>query len=32
MTHGENITTEQAPDERGWSEVLWDSLREVPQQ
>lgn len=31
MTQGENITTEQAPDERSWAEVVWDSLREVPQ-
>ncbi len=30
MTHGENITTEEAPDERTWTEVMWDSLREVP--
>lgn len=30
MTQGENITTDQAPDDRSWPEVLWDSLREVP--
>lgn len=31
MTKSENITSERAPDERSWTEVLWDSLREVPQ-
>lgn len=31
MTHGPNITTDVLPDTRGWHEVLWDSLREVPE-
>ncbi|AWB84441.1 septum formation initiator family protein [Corynebacterium liangguodongii] len=30
MTQGEGITTQAAPDERSWVQVMWDSLREVP--
>ena len=33
MTAPEAITTgkDDIPDTRGWAEVLWDSLREVPE-
>lgn len=31
MTQSETITSDQAPDLRSWGEVLWDSLREVPE-
>lgn len=31
MTQAPSITSEEAPDERSWPEVLWDSLREAPE-
>lgn len=31
MSHSPSITTDEVPDERSWSEVMWDSLRELPE-
>lgn len=31
MTQGPAITTDEVPDDRVWHEVLWDSLRELPE-
>ena len=31
QSHSPSITTDEVPDERSWSEVMWDSLRELPE-
>lgn len=31
MSHSPSITTDEVPDERSWTEVMWDSLRELPE-